>query len=34
MPNPEEFNELLKDIWDRRKIINLVYYDKELEKCY
>ena len=34
MPDLEEFNELLKDIWDRRWITNMGYYHKELEKCY
>lgn len=33
MPDLEEFNELLKDIWDRRWITNMGYYHKELEKA-
>lgn len=33
MPNLEEFNELLKDIWDKKWITNMGYYHKELEKA-
>jgi len=33
LPNLEEFNELLKDIWNRKWITNNGYYHKELEKA-
>lgn len=33
LPNLEEFNELLKDIWDRKWITNNGHYHKELEKA-
>lgn len=32
MPDLEDFNELLKDIWNKRWITNMGYYHKELEK--
>ena len=33
LPDLGEFNELLKDIWDRKWITNNGYYHKELEKA-
>ena len=33
LPNLDEFNELLKDIWDKKWITNMGYYHKELEKA-
>jgi dTDP-4-amino-4,6-dideoxygalactose transaminase len=33
LPNLEEFQELLKDIWDRKWITNNGYYHKELERA-
>ena len=34
MPDLEEFNELLKDIWNKKWITNMGYYHKELEKAF
>ena len=33
LPNLDEFNELLKDIWNRKWITNNGYYHQELEKA-
>ena len=33
LPNLDEFNELLKDIWDRKWITNNGYYHQQLEKA-
>lgn len=33
LPNLDEFNELLKDIWDRKWITNNGYYHKQLEQA-
>lgn len=33
LPNLDEFNELLKDIWNRKWITNNGHYHKELEKA-
>lgn len=32
LPDLGEFNEILKDIWERKWITNNEYYHKELEK--